>query len=125
MVFVVIFDGGYNQSIGAYGSYIIFRGDSVVASSLRESFPEIETSNQAEYKALVEALRGLTKVAPQGSTVSILGDSKLVINQLNWEWRVRNAKLRGLLNTCHGYLIPYAWCAEWWPRERSVEYLGH
>lgn len=125
MVLTLIFDGGYNQSVGAYGSYIIFRGDSVAASSLRESFPEIETSNQAEYKTLVEALRELTEIAPQGSTVSIFGDSKLVINQLNREWRVRNAKLKELLSICREHLVPYVWYAEWWPRVRSVEYLGH
>ncbi len=125
MAFAIVFDGGYNQSVGAYGSYIIFRGDSIVASSLRESFPEIETGNQAEYRTLVEALKKLTTVVPQGSTVTIFGDSMLVINQLNREWRVRNTKLKELLSVCHGYLVPYVWYAKWWPREKSVEYLGH
>ncbi len=82
------------------------------------------SNNVAEYAGVLHVLRYLSSRPP--GRVTIRGDSKLVINQLNGKWRVRKglylsiaietkqllAYLRGL-----GWQINFCWI----PREQSEE----
>jgi ribonuclease HI len=54
----------------------------------------VQTNNVAEYTAVVRALR---LAAELGATeVHLLLDSKLIVEQVNGRWRVKDAKLRPL-----------------------------
>lgn len=48
------------------------------------------TNNQAEYMAVLEALRSTT------GDLEIFSDSKLLVNQLNHEWHIKDDSLRKL-----------------------------
>jgi len=48
------------------------------------------TNNQAEYLAVLEALKFIT------GDIEIYSDSKLVVNQLNHEWHIKEDDLRNL-----------------------------
>src|ERR1700730_18878199 len=50
------------------------------------------TNNQAEYRAVISALKPVQK----GSIVKIITDSLLVVSQLRGEWRIRDSKIETL-----------------------------
>jgi ribonuclease HI len=52
------------------------------------------TNNEAEYRAVISALKAL----PKGSGVELRSDSLLVVSQLRGEYRVRDIKLEKLYN---------------------------
>jgi ribonuclease H / adenosylcobalamin/alpha-ribazole phosphatase len=54
----------------------------------------IRTNNVAEYAALVLALREAELLGAQ--EIDLRLDSKLIVEQLNGRWRVKDAKLQGL-----------------------------
>ncbi len=59
-----------------------------------------KTNNEAEYHALLAGLWYISKnLAPKGSTASntrIFSDSKLLVSQVNGEWKAENPRLRQL-----------------------------
>lgn len=61
----------------------------------------VATNNQAEYRAVVHALqwllKNLGKLTEQPDKINFYLDSELVVNQLNGNFKVKNAKLRELL----------------------------
>lgn len=62
-----------------------------------ESFGEyigITTNNQAEYKAVIEAIKAAEKYQPQ--IIHFYLDSLLIVNQLKGIYRVKNAELQPL-----------------------------
>jgi ribonuclease HI len=52
------------------------------------------TNNQAEYEALIRGLEACHLYTQRG--VRVGSDSKLLVNQMNAAWRVRNSDLRDL-----------------------------
>jgi len=52
------------------------------------------TSNEAEYTAVLNALQSVETT----DEIEILADSKLVVNQLNREWHIKDAKMRTLFD---------------------------
>jgi len=89
-------DGASRGNPGASAfSYVIVRpGQSVVEHA--ERMPDT-TNNQAEYTALVEALR---KAVELGATarVAVHSDSELMVKQMKGEYKVNDAGLRTLFN---------------------------
>jgi ribonuclease HI len=51
------------------------------------------TNNEAEYQGLIE---GLKDINPQVSNLKVYGDSKLVIEQMKGNWKVKAANLKPL-----------------------------
>ncbi len=76
------------------------------------------TNNVAEYAAIVLALR---EAEVLGATeVELVLDSKLVVEQLNGRWKVRDAKLKGLHAEASTRLARMArWSARHEPRARN------
>jgi ribonuclease HI len=54
----------------------------------------VATNNVAEYRALIEGLRRATELGV--TDVDVLGDSALVVNQVNGTWRIKEPHLRPL-----------------------------
>lgn len=117
------FDGSITKNPGGEGWYgwLIKRGDEVVSSGhgiASERGPH-STVNTAEYTALIkglEALRGM------GATIAtVLGDSQLVIRQMDYEWRVKARHLRPLFKRAQRAKlgIEITWC--WIPRGQNKE----
>ena len=87
------------------------------------------TNNQAEYRGMALALAYLVELmttSPAGSfgDITIHSDSKLVVEQINGVWKVRDAELRTPCQECqehlgtlrnHGHKV----VLEWIPRERN------
>ncbi len=66
------------------------------------------TNNQAEYKAVVTALRDIGD-----KNIEILSDSELVVKQLTHEYSIRNDQLRQLAEEawklCEGREVKFNW----------------
>lgn len=104
MPIYLIFDGGKDDTLGCYGSYQGRIGPTLELSKVGmghwisyERFPECETSNEAEYTALIRGLQYLLAdwlpIEPEYCQLVIMGDSKLVLNQITGEYRVRAKNL--------------------------------
>ena len=100
----LVFDGGSLGNPGkGYGSYRLSRVSDGKRMTKRLEFGDHVTNNQAEYRTLIagledscqEIIRAAGK--PVGEfTVAILGDSNLVVEQVNGRWKVHNSGLRPL-----------------------------
>lgn len=129
LTFEIVFDGGSLGNPGkGYGSYEIMSEGEVYRLS-REEFQGTLTNNQAEYMTLIEALKWL--LAHLGddrgkATVTIHGDSKLVVNQINGTWKVKNVRMIPLVDEAKKLFKQFGKCTiAWHPRAKSVAKLGH
>jgi len=76
------------------------------------------TNNVAEWKALISAIELAAELG--ASELNLLLDSKLVVEQLNGRWRVRDAKLAPLCDEARARLARFAvWSAVHVPREEN------
>ena len=97
----ILFDGGSRGNPGLCGTgYVIYtcgtpwtENSAVAPVKGKAIVSECETNNYAEYSALILALRRAKELG--FTELQILGDSKLVINQLKGEWTCGD-KLRPL-----------------------------
>lgn len=68
---------------------------------------ELCTNNEAEYLAVVYALKHLLSVRElfaNESVIPFLLDSKLVVEQLNGRWKVKEARMREFILQIHSLL---------------------
>lgn len=82
-----IFVDGSGGPEGGYGYFVKETGE-----SFYEKEPDI-TNNQAEYKAIIAALK---KYAQSQEEIVIYSDSKNTVSQLNHEFAINNSNLRSL-----------------------------
>ena len=55
----------------------------------------IKTNNEAEYEALIEGLKAVSEWKPD--RLEIFLDSKLVVEQVNGRWKIKEERLQSLL----------------------------
>jgi probable phosphoglycerate mutase len=78
----------------------------------------IRTNNVAEYAGLVLALREAHRLGAR--EIDLRLDSKLIVEQLNGRWRVKDAKLQGLFAEATRHLRAFErWRATHEPRARN------
>lgn len=82
-----IFVDGSGGPNGGFGFFVKETGE-----SFYEKKPEI-TNNQAEYLAIISALKKFVDVDDE---ITIFSDSKNTVNQLNHEFAINNEQLRNL-----------------------------
>jgi ribonuclease HI len=131
--YVLVFDGGSKGNPGqGYGSYAITRVQDGARRLERLSFGDGYTNNEAEYDALIAALRDLlgriedAERQPQEFALEIRGDSALVINQLRGTWKAKEARMRKRRDQCLRLLRQFGVVVfKTQPREESVRILGH
>jgi ribonuclease HI len=127
--YLIVFDGGSHGNPGpGYGSYVIFdaRGE---GRPVRLEFPGEVTNNEAEYQTLLAALRDLQRRVGNSSgqlALKILGDSRLVIQQVSGAWQTKEPRLRALRNEVLAELGRFkAYRLAYQPREDTLKVLGH
>jgi ribonuclease HI len=126
--------GGSNKTHDKfYGSYC-YEWDlgegRVFEIERRIQFPDLHTTNEAEYQILVLLLERLYELKPK-QNILINSDSQLVVNQVNGKFQTNSLnlipfrdKVRDLI---HKIQNEYQVCIilEWKGRANSVEKLGH
>jgi len=109
----VYFDGASrgNPGKGAWGFYI---DDKSFGAAVLDHC----TNNQAEYLGALEALKYCVK--NDIKSVVLHGDSKLVINQLNGVWKVKNEVLQEIFIKCKKLISKLeSFKAVWIPRSEN------
>lgn len=105
-------DGGSRGNPGpaAYGA-VVFNGGAVVrelAGALG-----VATNNVAEYNALVAALRWLGENTDATEPVEVRMDSRLVVEQMSGNWRIKHPDMRTLAIAARDSypptLVRYVW----------------
>ena len=87
-------DGGARGNPGPAGAgAVILDADGKVLAELHEYLGET-TNNQAEYRAMIMALKAAKKMSP--ASVAVFADSELVVKQINGEYRVKDEGLKPL-----------------------------
>ena len=99
----------------AYGSFCD------ASNVWRCTFPDANTSNEAEYRTLIELLSMLQP----GSAPVIHIDSKLMRGQLTRGWRVKAENLKPLHRQAKEFLRSTKARLVWVPRIEMVKRLGH
>jgi ribonuclease HI len=125
----IIFDGGSKGNPGlGYGSFAIFYADEIVLHEEIE-FGDGVTNNEAEYRTLIDALERLLRVVGDESrhtSVTVYGDSQLVVNQVNGLWKIKKPELRLLCHRVVELLRNFGKSeVVWHSRIHSVSVLGH
>src|SRR5699024_6239557 len=94
---IVEADGGSRGNPGpaGYGAVVCDEDDNVLVE--RQGFIGVATNNIAEYTGLIEGLEAAAQLGAKRLTVRM--DSKLVVEQMNGNWKIRNAGLKPLANT--------------------------
>lgn len=91
-----------------------------------ENFSEksaAKTNNEAEYLAVLDALRKV-----KSKDVEILSDSKLIVSQLRREWHIKEARLRELFDETQaiirqrGLKVTFTWIER--EKNPAGKYLG-
>ena len=123
---ILYFDGACEPwnpgGVGSYG-YVIVKPDGNLFTQnkgIAHKGGPASTNNFAEYTALGFGLRNLVCLEWTG-TLEIRGDSKLVIEQLNQNWRCNMENLQTLRARCWELLGHLGkWTARWIPREQNT-----
>jgi ribonuclease HI len=91
---IIFTDGGSRGNPGksAIGIVILDKNNKIILT--HKEFLGIGTNNQAEYKAIIKALKLAKQFNPK--KLRFYSDSKIVIKQLRKEYKINNAVLKML-----------------------------
>ena len=104
----------------AYGSWCKVE-DGIITEHETFPLPSASTNNEAEYLALIHLLTELYCRPKQDSVIYC--DSRLIVEQTNLAWKVKEERLRVLRDKARSLLNSYV--LRWTPREEVERYLGH
>ncbi len=87
-------DGGARGNPGPAALGVVIEDDQGVRLRTFHRWLGVATNNQAEYQALIEGLKAITEWKPDRLEVYL--DSKLVVEQVNGRWKVKEPELKEL-----------------------------
>ncbi len=87
-------DGGARGNPGPAALGVVIEDDQGMRLRTFHRFLGVATNNQAEYQALIEGLKAVADWKPDRLEVYL--DSKLVVEQVNGKWRVKEPELKEL-----------------------------
>jgi probable phosphoglycerate mutase len=115
---VVEADGGSRGNPGpaAYGALV---KDADTGEVLAEEGTAIgvASNNVAEYRGLIAGLTMAREIAPEAD-IEVRMDSKLVVEQMSGNWKIRHPDMRPLALQANG-LAPFGTTYTWVPREQN------
>ncbi len=90
-------DGGARGNPGPAAVGVVIRDESGALINQIAKKIGRATNNHAEYQAVIEALQWLVSQKPDFKSVQFFLDSVLVVNQINGQFKVKDANLRNQL----------------------------
>jgi ribonuclease HI len=101
---IIYTDGGARGNPGPSGAgAVILDGEKLVAE-LKQFLGEKQTNNWAEYEAVVLALGKAKECGLAGREIEIRMDSKLVIEQVSGNWKIKEPTLKPQAAKVHAAL---------------------
>ena len=119
---VVYTDGGARGNPGPAGAgAIAYEGEKVILE-LKQYLGDKQTNNYAEYEAVALALAALKEQGFAGRAVEVRMDSKLVVEQISGNWKIKEPTLKPLAAKVHGLLKEFSsFVFTYVPREQNKE----
>jgi len=112
------FDGACRGNPGESGAGACIINDDGTAAWQECRALGAGTNNEAEYQALIMLLEEIEKRELKGVTVR--GDSRLVVSQVNGDWKVREERLRPFVIRAQSLVRQNRVTLEWVPREQNT-----
>ena len=104
----------------AYG-FVVYSGSERISAQMGKVEEKKTTNNIAEYWSAIKALEYLLSIDFSGS-VEIFSDSKLLVNQLNEDWRIKYMHLYELADKFWRLAENFERVRlTWIPREKNFE----
>jgi ribonuclease HI len=117
-------DGGSRGNPGIAGGGVIARSDDSVVFEKSIFFGQ-KTNNESEYLAFIAAVEWLVEYSSKNklSSIEFFLDSKLVVEQVNKNWKIKEPRLRELANQVWEKLssLPYSYKISHVVREKNSE----
>lgn len=104
--FFVYTDGGAINNPGPAGIGIVIKNrEGKIFKKISEYIGEA-TNNQAEYKAVIKALEIVKELkSEEVKECKMFLDSELIVNQLNFKYKVKNSELQPLFLKVHNLIV--------------------
>lgn len=119
---VVYTDGGARGNPGPAGAGAIAYEKDMTVLELKQYLGDKQTNNYAEYEAVALALAALKQKGFAGRTVEIRMDSKLVVEQISGNWKIKEPSLKPQAAKVHALLKDFAsFTFTYVPREQNKE----
>jgi ribonuclease HI len=104
MSIIVYTDGGARGNPGPAGAGVVIQKDGALAAEVKAYLGDRQTNNWAEYEAVVIALGKLLEMNLRDSDIEFRLDSKLVVEQLMGNWKIKEPNLKEQAAKVHGLL---------------------
>lgn len=101
----IYIDGGSKGNPGPSAIGIVFRTPEGAEIWSKAKDIGHGTNNQAEYTALVEALKAAKRFHP--NSIKVFSDSKLLVNQMNHVYKIKNDSIKELFLDAWNRVIDY------------------
>jgi len=119
MLLRVYTDGGSRGNPGEAGLWVYIADKEGNPLERRYKYLGTTTNNVAEYTG---ALYGIRRALELWATqIELFMDSKLVICQLKWEWKIKNQDLKEIHSEIQGLVWNTKISYTWIPREQNTE----
>jgi probable phosphoglycerate mutase len=117
---VIEADGGSRGNPGpaAYGAVLKDAGTGEVIAEVGEAIG-VASNNVAEYQGLIAGLKLAAEHAPDAA-VEVRMDSKLVVEQMSGNWKVKHPSMRSLVAEANA-LAPFGTTFTWVPRSENTD----
>lgn len=113
-------DGGARNNPGPAAIGIIIKNESGKTLKKNYKYLGIKTNNQAEYWAIIEAFNIIKNIS--ADQIDFYLDSKLVAEQLNRQYKVKNSELAPLFVKIWNFTLKYKKITfNYIPREQNKE----
>lgn len=94
MKLIIYTDGGARNNPGPAAGGIVIKDEHEKEIKKIAKFFGVQTNNQAEYLAVIEALTEAAKIGAR--ELQLFLDSKLIVEQLNRNYKIKNKQLQAL-----------------------------
>ena len=124
MQLTIFTDGGSRGNLGAAAIGVLVKHGETVIFETGETIG-VATNNEAEYQAILRSLKWLTTdgTSSEIATVRWQLDSKLVVEQLNKRWKIKEPRMREYAQQAWSALstLPYSFEIVHIPREQNSD----
>jgi len=121
---IIYTDGGARNNPGPAGAGVVIMDGGRVIAELKQYLGE-QTNNWAEYEALALALQEAKRRKLQGRSIEIRMDSKLVIEQIAGNWKVKEPTLKPQVAKARALLADFPkYKSDFLIKDTFIEFVG-
>ncbi len=119
---IIYTDGGARGNPGPAGAGVVIIDGETKIAELKQYLGDVQTNNWAEYEAVAIALAEAKRLGLAGREIEIRMDSKLVVEQVSGNWKIKEPTLKPQAAKVHALLADFpTYKFVYVPREENAE----